>query len=60
MGILSFCIVFGRIIGVLGDRGRDLHNFFETLSKSFLEMIQIIIWLIKLYYVFIYLLYQDR
>ena len=43
MGILCICFVFGRIIGELGDRGRELHSFFEALSKSFIGMIQFVI-----------------
>jgi hypothetical protein len=29
----------------MGDRGKELHDFFETLSKAFLEIIVLIIWL---------------
>jgi len=44
LGILSFCLVFGHVIGKMGDRGRDLIEFIEVLSKSFIEMIRIVIW----------------
>ena len=43
LGLLIFCLIFGHIIGRMGDRGKDLHDFFETLSKAFLDIIQLII-----------------
>ena len=45
LGILVFCLLFGSIIGKMGDRGKDLQNFFDNLSKAFLEIIRIVIWM---------------
>lgn len=43
LGLLVFCLLFGNVIGNMGDRGRDLHNFFETLSKAFFGIIKSVI-----------------
>jgi Na+/H+-dicarboxylate symporter len=44
LGILAFSLIFGNIIGYMGERGKDLHDFFEIISKTFLEMIRLVIW----------------
>lgn len=44
LGLLSFCILFGNVIGHMDDRGRELLNIFESLSKAFFGIIRFIIW----------------
>ena len=43
LGVLAFSLLFGNVIGRMGDRGKDLHNFFESLSKAFLAIIRIVV-----------------
>ena len=43
LGLLVFCALFGNVVGRMGDRGKELHNFFESLSRAFLQIIRIII-----------------
>lgn len=44
LGMLVFCLTFGSIISGMGEKGRDLHNFFDNLSKAFFQIINIVIW----------------
>jgi len=44
LGTLVFCLIFGNIIGKMGQSGKMLHDLFEIIGKAFLDMIGVVIW----------------
>ncbi|XP_063311160.1 excitatory amino acid transporter 3 [Pelobates fuscus] len=44
LGLIVFCLVFGIVIGKMGERGKVLVDFFNALNDATMQMIQIIMW----------------
>lgn len=44
LGILTFCLLFGHIVGRMGERGREFRNFIEIFSQISFRFIRWIIW----------------
>lgn len=44
LGLIVFCLVFGLVIGKMGEKGQILVDFFNALSDSIMKIIQIIMW----------------
>ncbi|XP_078069985.1 excitatory amino acid transporter 3 [Mustelus asterias] len=42
LGIIVFCLVFGIVIGQMGEKGRILFDFFEALNEATMKIVQII------------------
>ena len=44
LGLVVFSIVFGAVLGQLGDRGIPLRAFFETLNEVIMKMVTLVLW----------------
>lgn len=44
LGLLVFCVVFGLVVGKMGEKGRILLDFFDALNEATMRLIQIIMW----------------
>ncbi|XP_074640150.1 uncharacterized protein LOC141898226 [Tubulanus polymorphus] len=44
LGIVVFVIAFGIVIGRLGEKGRPLVVFFDSLNEAIMKLIRIVIW----------------
>ncbi|XP_018593374.1 excitatory amino acid transporter 3-like [Scleropages formosus] len=44
LGLIVFCLVFGLIIGQMGEKGRILVEFFDALNEATMKIVQIIMW----------------
>nr|KAF6434455.1 solute carrier family 1 member 1 [Molossus molossus] len=42
LGLIVFCLVFGLVIGKMGERGQILVDFFNALSDATMKIVQII------------------
>ncbi|XP_019585480.1 excitatory amino acid transporter 3 [Rhinolophus sinicus] len=42
LGLIVFCLVFGLVIGKMGERGQVLVDFFSALSDATMKIVQII------------------
>ncbi|XP_032491935.1 excitatory amino acid transporter 3 isoform X5 [Phocoena sinus] len=42
LGLIVFCLVFGIVIGKMGERGQILVDFFNALSDATMKIVQII------------------
>lgn len=42
LGLIIFCLVFGLVIGKMGERGQILVDFFNALSDATMKIVQII------------------
>ncbi|XP_062379730.1 excitatory amino acid transporter 3-like [Sardina pilchardus] len=42
LGLIVFCLMFGSIIGKMGERGRPLVDFFDALNEATMRVVQII------------------
>ncbi|KAG7461907.1 hypothetical protein MATL_G00196080 [Megalops atlanticus] len=42
LGLIIFCLVFGLVIGKMGERGRILVEFFDALNEATMKIVQII------------------
>ncbi|XP_027718692.1 excitatory amino acid transporter 3 isoform X3 [Vombatus ursinus] len=45
LGLIVFCLVFGIIIGKMGEKGQVLLDFFNALNDATMQIVQIIMWL---------------
>uniref|UniRef100_A0ABI7X5J3 Amino acid transporter n=1 Tax=Felis catus TaxID=9685 RepID=A0ABI7X5J3_FELCA len=45
LGLIVFCLVFGLVIGKMGEKGQILVDFFTALSDATMKIVQIIMWL---------------
>ncbi|XP_036186912.1 excitatory amino acid transporter 3 isoform X2 [Myotis myotis] len=45
LGLIVFCLVFGLVIGKMGEKGQVLVDFFNALTDATMKIIQIIMWL---------------
>lgn len=48
LGLLVFCIVFGLVIGKMGEKGQILLEFFDALNEATMRLIQIIMWCVTM------------
>ena len=44
LGLVVFSIVFGIVLGRVGDRGLPVKAFFESLNEIIMEMIALVMW----------------
>lgn len=44
LGLIIFCLVFGLVIGKMGEKGQILVDFFNALSDATMKIVQIIMW----------------
>ena len=44
LGLVVFSIVFGIVLGRMGDRGRPLKALFETLNEVVMKMVTLVMW----------------
>lgn len=42
LGLIVFCLVFGLVIGKMGERGQILVDFFSALSDATMKIVQVI------------------
>ncbi|XP_077331154.1 excitatory amino acid transporter 3 [Lithobates pipiens] len=48
LGLIVFCIVFGIVIGKMGEKGQVLVDFFNALNDATMQIVQIIMWYMPL------------
>uniref|UniRef100_A0A4X2KHM1 Amino acid transporter n=1 Tax=Vombatus ursinus TaxID=29139 RepID=A0A4X2KHM1_VOMUR len=48
LGLIVFCLVFGIIIGKMGEKGQVLLDFFNALNDATMQIVQIIMWYMPL------------
>lgn len=44
LGLVMFSIVFGIVLGRMGDKGDPLKAFFETLNEVVMRMVSLVMW----------------
>ena len=44
LGLVMFSIVFGIVLGRMGDKGTPLKAFFETLNEVVMNMVSLVMW----------------
>lgn len=44
LGLVVFSIVFGIVLGRMGDKGTPLKAFFETLNEVVMKMVTLVMW----------------
>ncbi|XP_067171382.1 excitatory amino acid transporter 3 isoform X3 [Apteryx mantelli] len=44
LGLIIFCLVFGVVIGNMGEKGQVLVDFFNALNEATMRIVQIIMW----------------
>lgn len=44
LGLVMFSIVFGIVLGRVGERGLPVKAFFESLNEIIMEMISLVMW----------------
>ncbi|RMC19480.1 hypothetical protein DUI87_04092 [Hirundo rustica rustica] len=44
LGLIVFCLVFGMVIGKMGEKGQVLLDFFNALNEATMRIVQIIMW----------------
>ncbi|XP_014650938.1 PREDICTED: excitatory amino acid transporter 3 isoform X2 [Ceratotherium simum simum] len=45
LGLIVFCLVFGLVIGKMGEKGQILVDFFNALNDATMKIVHIIMWL---------------
>lgn len=53
LGLIVFCVMFGLVIGKMGERGRILLELFDALNEATMRLVQIIMWSILFHQYFI-------
>lgn len=48
LGLIVFCLVFGIVIGKMGEKGQVLVDFFNALNEATMQIVQIIMWYMPL------------
>ena len=43
-GVLIFCIAFGIIIGLMGERARVMFEFFSELNEVVMRIVGVVMW----------------
>ncbi|XP_048383467.1 excitatory amino acid transporter 3 [Stegostoma tigrinum] len=44
LGLIVFCLVFGIVIGQMGEKGKILLDFFDALNEATMRIVHIIMW----------------
>jgi len=44
LGLVVFSIVFGVVLGRIGERGMPLKAFFEALNEVIMKMVTLVMW----------------
>ncbi len=44
LGLVVFSIVFGIVLGRVGERGLPVRAFFESLNEIIMEMVSLVMW----------------
>ena len=44
LGLVMFSIVFGIVLGRMGEKGLPLKAFFETLNEVVMKMVALVMW----------------
>lgn len=44
LGLVVFSIVFGIVLGRMGDKGTPVKAFFETLNEVVMKMVTLVMW----------------
>jgi len=44
LGLICFCLIFGVIIGKMGDEGKILRDFFAAFNEATMKIVTIVIW----------------
>lgn len=44
LGLVVFSIVFGIVLGRIGERGMPLKAFFEALNEVIMKMVTLVMW----------------
>jgi solute carrier family 1 (high affinity glutamate transporter) protein 1 len=42
LGLVMFCLIFGGVIGKMGEQGKILVQFFEALNEASIKMINLV------------------
>ena len=42
LGLITFCVIFGLVLGKMGDQGKLLIQFFESLNTASIMMINLV------------------
>ncbi|NXI94099.1 EAA3 protein, partial [Psophia crepitans] len=53
LGLIVFCLVFGMVIGKMGEKGQVLVDFFNALNEATMRIVQIIMWYMPIGIVFL-------
>ncbi|KFO84690.1 Excitatory amino acid transporter 3, partial [Buceros rhinoceros silvestris] len=53
LGLIVFCLVFGLVIGKMGQKGQVLMDFFDALNEATMRIVQIIMWYMPIGIVFL-------
>ncbi|NWS68633.1 EAA3 protein, partial [Crotophaga sulcirostris] len=53
LGLIVFCLVFGIVIGKMGEKGQVLVDFFNALNEATMRIVQIIMWYMPIGIVFL-------
>ncbi|XP_028567754.1 excitatory amino acid transporter 3 [Podarcis muralis] len=53
LGLIVFCLVFGIVIGKMGEKGKVLMDFFNALNDATMYIVQIIMWYMPLGIIFL-------
>ncbi|NXR02131.1 EAA3 protein, partial [Sagittarius serpentarius] len=53
LGLIVFCLVFGMVIGKMGEKGQVLVDFFNALNEATMKIVQIIMWYMPIGIVFL-------
>ncbi|NXG20610.1 EAA3 protein, partial [Grallaria varia] len=53
LGLIAFCLVFGIVIGKMGEKGQVLLDFFNALNEATMRLVQIIMWYMPIGIVFL-------
>ncbi|XP_047906940.1 excitatory amino acid transporter 3 isoform X3 [Anser cygnoides] len=53
LGLIVFCLVFGMVIGKMGEKGQVLVDFFNALNEATMSIVQIIMWYMPIGIVFL-------
>ncbi|NXW84600.1 EAA3 protein, partial [Alopecoenas beccarii] len=53
LGLIVFCLVFGMVIGKMGEKGQVLVDFFNALNEATMRIVHIIMWYMPIGIVFL-------
>ncbi|NXI56473.1 EAA3 protein, partial [Chloroceryle aenea] len=53
LGLIVFCLIFGVVIGKMGEKGQVLVDFFNALNEATMRIVHIIMWYMPIGIVFL-------